>query len=94
MKARCVLRACGRPAERVEIQALLGHASIATTQIYTHVGQERMERVVRRLCVILRLYRPSRLIRRPVRPHGGHSSRGHRTLKPRPMPAVGIEVYR
>ena len=36
-------------AERVDIKALLGHESVATTQIYTHVGQERMERVVGRL---------------------------------------------
>ena len=36
-------------AERVDIQALLGHESIATTQIDTHVGQERMEKVVARL---------------------------------------------
>ena len=36
-------------AERVDIQALLGHESISTTQIDTHVGQERMERVVGRL---------------------------------------------
>jgi integrase/recombinase XerD len=36
-------------AERVDIQALLGHKSIATTQIDTHVGQERMEKVVARL---------------------------------------------
>ena len=36
-------------AERVDIKALLGHESIATTQIYTHVGQERMEKVVARL---------------------------------------------
>jgi len=36
-------------AERVDIKALLGHESIATTQIYTHVGQERMEKVVGRL---------------------------------------------
>jgi len=36
-------------AERVDIQALLGHESIATTQIDTHVGQERMEQVVGRL---------------------------------------------
>ena len=36
-------------AERVDIQALLGHESIATTQIDTHVGQERMEEVVARL---------------------------------------------
>ena len=32
-------------AERVDIKALLGHESIATTQIYTNVGQERMEQV-------------------------------------------------
>ncbi|CDH44839.1 Integrase family protein (fragment) [Candidatus Contendobacter odensis Run_B_J11] len=36
-------------AERVDIKALLGHESIATTQIYTHVGQERMEQGVARL---------------------------------------------
>jgi integrase/recombinase XerD len=36
-------------AERVDIQALLGHATINTTQIYTNVGQERMEKVVGRL---------------------------------------------
>ena len=36
-------------AERVDFQALLGHESIATTQIYTNVGQERMEQVVGRL---------------------------------------------
>ena len=36
-------------AERVDIKALLGHESIATTQIYTNVGQERMEQVVARL---------------------------------------------
>ena len=36
-------------AERVDIQALLGHESIATTQIDTNVGQERRERVVGRL---------------------------------------------
>lgn len=36
-------------AELVDIKALLGHDSIATTQIYTNVGQERMERVVGRL---------------------------------------------
>ena len=35
--------------ERVDIQALFGHESIATTQIYTNVGQERMEQVVARL---------------------------------------------
>jgi integrase/recombinase XerD len=31
------------------MQALLGHESVATTQIYTHVGQEWMEQVVARL---------------------------------------------
>ena len=36
-------------AERVDIQALLGHESIATTRIDTNVGQERMEQVVARL---------------------------------------------
>jgi integrase/recombinase XerD len=36
-------------AERVDIQALLGHESISTTPIDTHVGQERMEQVVARL---------------------------------------------
>ncbi|MFO7642034.1 MAG: tyrosine-type recombinase/integrase [Candidatus Competibacteraceae bacterium] len=36
-------------AERVDIQALLGHESVATMQIYTNVGQERMEQVVGRL---------------------------------------------
>jgi len=36
-------------ADRMDIQALLGHESIATTQIYTNVGQERMEQVVGRL---------------------------------------------
>ena len=30
-------------AERVDLQALLGHSTINTTQIYTNVGQERME---------------------------------------------------
>ena len=35
-------------AERVDIQALLGHESISTTQIDTHVGQARMEQVVAR----------------------------------------------
>jgi integrase/recombinase XerD len=36
-------------AELVDIQALLGHSTINTTQIYTNVGQERMEKVVARL---------------------------------------------
>jgi site-specific recombinase XerD len=36
-------------AELVDIKALLGHESVATTQIYTNVGQERMEKVVARL---------------------------------------------
>ena len=36
-------------ADLVDIQALLGHESISTTQIYSHVGQARMEQVVGRL---------------------------------------------
>ena len=36
-------------AERVDLQALLGHSTINTTQIDTHVGQERMEQGVARL---------------------------------------------
>ena len=36
-------------AERVDIQAMLGHESVATIQIDSHVGQERMETVVARL---------------------------------------------
>ncbi len=32
-------------AELVDIKTLLGHESVATTQIYTNVGQERMEKV-------------------------------------------------
>ena len=33
-------------AERVDIKALLGHESIAATQMDTHVGQKRMKKVV------------------------------------------------
>lgn len=36
-------------AQLVDIQALLGHTNLATTQIYTHVGEERLARVVARL---------------------------------------------
>ena len=36
-------------ADLVDIKALLGHESISTTQIYSHVGQARMEQVVARL---------------------------------------------
>ncbi len=30
----------------IDIMALLGHESIATTQIYTHAGQERLSKLV------------------------------------------------
>jgi integrase/recombinase XerD len=33
----------------VDIKALLGHESISTAQIYTNVGQDRMEQVMARL---------------------------------------------
>jgi len=36
-------------AELVDIQALLGHVNLATTQIYTHVSDERMADVVSKL---------------------------------------------
>lgn len=36
-------------AELVDIQALLGHVNLATTQIYTHVGEDRMASVVAKL---------------------------------------------
>jgi integrase/recombinase XerD len=36
-------------AELVDIQALLGHVNLATTQIYTHVDEERMASVVAKL---------------------------------------------
>jgi integrase/recombinase XerD len=36
-------------AQLVDIQALLGHVSISTTQIYTHVTEERMADVVSKL---------------------------------------------
>jgi integrase/recombinase XerD len=36
-------------AELVDIQALLGHTTINTTQIYTNVGQDRMAAIVSRL---------------------------------------------
>ena len=45
---RCLVLSCSESAGRVRIKVLLGHESIATTQIYTHVGQERMEQVVGR----------------------------------------------
>jgi integrase/recombinase XerD len=36
-------------AELVDIQVLLGHMNLATTQIYTHVSEERMSQVGGRL---------------------------------------------
>jgi site-specific recombinase XerD len=36
-------------ADLVDIKVLLGHSTLNTTQIDTHVGQERMEKVVARV---------------------------------------------
>jgi integrase/recombinase XerD len=36
-------------AELVDIQVLLGHVNLATTQIYTHVSKDRIAGVVARL---------------------------------------------
>ncbi len=42
-------RLLGSGAELVDIQMLLGHVNLATTQIYTHVSEDRMAGVVARL---------------------------------------------
>ena len=49
LAVRCLVLSCSRSVGRVRIKALLGHDRIATTQIYTNVGQERMKNVVGRL---------------------------------------------
>jgi integrase/recombinase XerD len=36
-------------AELIDIQVFLGHVNLATTQIYTHVSEDRMAGVVSRL---------------------------------------------
>lgn len=36
-------------AERVDLHTLLSHATLSTTQIYAHVGQDRMAAVMARL---------------------------------------------
>ena len=47
--AHCEVRSCFMAAKLVDIQALLGHSTLNTIQLYSHVGQERMEQVVGRL---------------------------------------------
>jgi integrase/recombinase XerD len=42
-------RLLGSGAELVDIQVLLGHVNLATTQIYTHVSEDRMAEVASRL---------------------------------------------
>ncbi|MBI1292165.1 tyrosine-type recombinase/integrase [bacterium] len=41
-----------RDVDLVEIQALLGHASIATTQIYTHTNPGRLQAAVEKLAIL------------------------------------------
>ncbi len=36
-------------AELIDIQALLGHVNLSTTQIYTHVNEDRMASVISKL---------------------------------------------
>jgi integrase/recombinase XerD len=43
------LRQLESGAELVDIQALLGHVNLATTQIYTYVSEDRMAGVVAKL---------------------------------------------
>jgi integrase/recombinase XerD len=42
-------RLLGSGVELVDIQVLLGHVNLATTQIYTHVSEDRMAGVVSKL---------------------------------------------
>lgn len=49
LRHTCTTNPLDAGAERADIEAPLGHESISTTQIYTNVGQERMEQVVGRL---------------------------------------------
>lgn len=49
LRHTCATHLRNAGAERVDIQALLGHVNLATTQIYTHVDQDRMAAVVNKL---------------------------------------------
>ncbi len=49
LRHTCATNLLNAGAELVDIQALFGHSTLNTTQIYSHVGQERMEKVVGRL---------------------------------------------